>query len=86
MGTPDTTIIRLRILLRDPELSEKEAISLLARIQRREADIPDAEVYSLLQDINTRDMASRPHRGNQKEKDRRFGFKLRKNRTGSRRG
>lgn len=86
MVTPDTALTRLRSLLDDPELSAKEAANLLSRIQKREAEVPDAEVFSLLQEINTREMGNRPHRGDQKQKDRRFGFKLRKNRTGSRRG
>lgn len=85
MGTPDT-IIRLRSLLKDPELSAKEAVNLLTRIQRGEADIPGAEVFSLLQEINIRGMGARPHRGHAKETDRSFGRRLRVKRTGSRRG
>ena len=85
--TADNTLRTLAELLHDPELSRKEAINLLVRINRREAEIPDdVRIYRLLEQINVEDMAERPHRGQQKEKDRRHGFQLRKNRTGNRRG
>jgi len=86
MATPDTTLKRLRDLLSDQDLSEHEAVNLLGRIQRRESDIPDAEVYGLLQEINVRQMGERPHRGHAKVADRSLGRRLRVKRTGSRRG
>ena len=84
--TPDTTLIALAELLGDPDLSRKEAISLLGRINRREADIPEARIYMLLEQINIEDMSERPHRGHAKQADRSFGRKMRVKRTGSRRG
>lgn len=82
----ERNLIKLRTLLRDPLLSKTEALDILAGINRSEREIPSAEVLDLLQQIDIEDMKKRPHRGKRKTDDRSFGQKLRKSRTGSRRG
>lgn len=77
---------QLRVLLHDPMLSKNEALNLLTRIQRGDAEIPAVNIFTLLQNVDIEDMKTRPHRGKSKENDRSFGQKLRKIRTGSRRG